>query len=1549
VKPTERNANTVSTKKTGLFATLRGLLGVKGTGASKTGRGSGAISYNTSACRPAFLVALAIAVCALAYTAVPALAAEPEVPVTREAMSITGTSAVLDGELNHGAADLESEEYEFAYASSGSECTGGLVAPEPAAMALGHVEETVPPLTVTGLEGSTEYTFCVVAIHTPLGEAPEPAYGSPETFTTLPAKPAVVAASEKAFAVTPFEGTLEAEVNPENQNTMVYFQYSTSPALKGESLATPTAVPAPPGTGIGAGSENVPVSVATGHVLTPNTSHYYYQAVAVDGTGTTYGKVESFPTPALEAPIVEGEIASAVSSTGGTLEAQVNPNYQETSYKFEYSTKETGGVLQLPITTVNGKSSLPAGSGAQTASVPTGTLLAGTTYYYRVVATNGTPPATDGTVQSFTTAATPHTEAPIPIGASTATFKGTVTPLNSIVPTEYFFYYNLSNIATEPTATCTDESRTEPTESAGIGTGTKDVSTAWTGLQPNHEYTVCLEVTDEFGAAEQGAPITFKTLVAAPTIESGSEKASGETPYEAMLEAQVNPNNQATTYSFEYSTSNTLAGATVLKGENPLSGYGAQTASVSTAHHLTPGTTYYFRVLATNATGTTTATTIEKFEAPVLAKPTIEGESVSGVTGFAAKLEATIDPDYQITTVAFEYAGEESVLLKKAGTTVSAASIPAVGPGQPVSVELGNVLRPGTKYFYRVIATNATGTTENTGSIQHFKTEPASAPTITAEQVTHITETGATLQANIDPNGAETKYHFEYDTTPYTSSAPHGTSVTETGEAEVSIGPGTSPVSVTVQLKGLTPGATYYYRVVTSNSQSPAGGNQGPGKAFTTTAAPGSEPVQNCTNEHLRAEQPYGLELPDCRAYEMVSPLVTNGQDATDPASIISSGPRASLNGEAITYASSGSFDSPAGAATENQFISRRGPGDWSTQNITLLHDPYQTENVPSYQATAFTPNLEEGIASTNASLTGEAPTGDQEDGLYVADLSNSSYQYLGYVDKFPVPMGTSTDLSHVVFGETGTVSEWVNGRVVPVSVTNKDASMEASVGTPYDSALKTHEVWHAVSADGSRVYFSTPGNAETVPGKRIPVSLFVRVNIDQPHIGKEQSELNAEEECTEPAKACTIEVSSAGARYWGASADGTKAFYTKEGDLYQYSLPLGQTTGQTSALAVGAEVQGVVQISEEGSYVYFVAKGALAVGASEQQCRAETQGEREGTEPRQDNLGCNLYVSHDDETTFIARLSENDKSDWNNAGGENENGPITNTAAVSPHGVRLAFISERSLLAANFPMGYDNEQAEPGECEGGFGSSTARESGKCREIYLYDAETGGLVCASCNPSGARPTGPSSLSQPHFQLAQYRPRNLLEDGTLFFNSSDALVPHDSDAHQNVFEYENGHVYPISNVAGGNESFFLDASSYVNAKGEEIEGGNVFFGSADQLLPEDTSNNVVVWDARVGGGFPVTAAAPACTTAEACRTASPPTPAVFGTPPSATFSGPGNITPAVAASPPKKTTVKKAVKCKKNFVKNKKGRCVKKLKKKKNKAKKSAHINRRAPR
>ncbi len=635
----------------------------------------------------------------------------------------------------------------------------------------------------------------------------------------------------------------------------------------------------------------------------------------------------------------------------------------------------------------------------------------------------------------------------------------------------------------------------------------------------------------------------------------------------------------------------------------------------------------------------------------------------------------------------------------------------------------------------------------------------------------------------------------------------------------------------------------------------------------------------------------------------MVSPVETEGSDATESFNFVGAFTCRVSPVKAFTYASRDDFADPTGGGFEGQFLSRRGPEGWSTQAITPLREAKLLEQIPSYVTTAFTPELTKGIASTTAKLTSEAPVVPYGGlALYVADFDGPSpYRYVA-PEYFT--LGTSTDLSHVVFGG----SEWMEGKVFPVTVGNQGETL-GGIGS------STKNVWHAVSSDGSRVFFSN-------------ANVYVRVNTEQPQSPMETN-AKSEEVCANSADACTVEVSAsqrllpnpAGAqpaRYQGASADGSRVFFTSKAELtedaytgtagqganlYEYELAqegkparLTDLTGEaTDKTGNGAAVQGVVQISEDGSYVYYVADGKLVEGA-------------QTGKP-------NLYVSHDGAApTFIATLlAPNDESDWT---GEHEGNPELNAAVVTSDGTRLAFMSYNELT------GYDNQDANTGQPD--------------EEIYLYDTATSSLACASCNPSGARPTGSSTLPGAHSLgdagMPLYRPRDLIEDGMLFFNSSDALVPHASDGRKNVYEYEDGHVFAISDVAGGYESFFMDASA---------DGNNVFFATADQLLPEDQSNNVVVYDARVDGGFPVAPVAPSCDNADSCKPPVSPQPSVFSPVGSATFNGVGNVS---SQSPPKEGITKKTAKCKKRLVKNKQGKCIRKKRAKK--AKKSAHTNRR---
>jgi hypothetical protein len=298
-----------------------------------------------------------------------------------------------------------------------------------------------------------------------------------------------------------------------------------------------------------------------------------------------------------------------------------------------------------------------------------------------------------------------------------------------------------------------------------------------------------------------------------------------------------------------------------------------------------------------------------------------------------------------------------------------------------------------------------------------------------------------------------------------------------------------------------------------------------------------------------------------------------------------------------------------------------------------------------------------------------------------------------------------------------------------------------------------------------------------------------------------------------------------------------------------------------------------------------------------------------------------------------------------------------------------------------------------------GYDSTDAATGRADEEVYLYDAATAELVCASCDPTGARPVGEEYTLQVKvaggnrvwsesswlaatvpgwtpFQasIAQYQSDYLSNTGRLFFNSHDALVPRDVNGTWDVYEYEpegvpvGGHgcssasgsgsevfepartaviegrrvqsgagcVGLISSGSSAEESAFLDASE---------TGGDVFFLTTAKLAPQDFDNAFDIYDAHECTSespcvSPPGQSPPACETAEACRGVQAPQSAIFGSPPSATFNGQGNLAGGQGSNPPggrgsnPKKVTKKTVRCKKGFVKNKHGKCVRRVKSKK---------------
>lgn len=636
----------------------------------------------------------------------------------------------------------------------------------------------------------------------------------------------------------------------------------------------------------------------------------------------------------------------------------------------------------------------------------------------------------------------------------------------------------------------------------------------------------------------------------------------------------------------------------------------------------------------------------------------------------------------------------------------------------------------------------------------------------------------------------------------------------------------------------------------------------------------------SCANEQLRVEQAYARELPDCRAYEMVSPV-----DKNDNSAVTESGTRASTSGEAITYRSAGSFASPVGARYRNQYVSRRGSSGWSTQSITPPTSAINVNIYVPYEDMIFTPDLSMGVTiNGDPSLSSDASVGYEN--VYQADTTNGTYQLVSNPEPHEEPYilrnkpelgGASTDLSHVVsfIPEEGTLYEWVEGHLTVIN--NRYEALPGNGQGSYGG----QDDWHAVSADGSRVFYTSLvqlrfGEEETP----IENQLYVREN------GKTTIKASASQRIPEDPHG------PRGAEFASASADGSVVFFTSRAELtqdantgnadgaqnlYAYDTESGHLTDlsvdSNSADVNGAAVLGLVTTSEDGSYVYYVAEGDLAGAAV---------------------LGQpNLYLYHKGVTTFITTLASDDRGDWR----ELDGGPAGHTVRVTPDGVNLAFLSVKSLT------GYDNTDENIGKLD--------------EEVFSYDADTSALSCVSCNPNGARPIGSSSLGEKTSLF--YITRNFSEDGKrLFFQSGDALVAHDSNGRQDVYEYEDGHVHPVSDVAGGYDSTFLDASP---------NGDDVFIGTADRLLAQDRDLRVDVYDARVDGGFPAAAVPPpVCDNGDACKPPVAPQPATFGAPASATFAGAGNLAP-VEVKPAVRARTKPK-QCKKRFVRRR-GKCVRK--------------------
>jgi hypothetical protein len=932
---------------------------------------------------------------------------------------------------------------------------------------------------------------------------------------------------------------------------------------------------------------------------------------------------------------------------------------------------------------------------------------------------------------------------------------------------------------------------------------------------------------------------------------------------------------------------------------------------------------------------------------PIVPSISVEAPAAT-ISNTKAALRAEINPEGKTTTYHFEYVDQEG--FQAQGNSFVGPATKSTAPGEVAATDFnlhgvqalagcanpvteagsGTCLKPETVYHSRVVATNADGGDEGTVVGPTFETKPAI--DIAATFATEVGPETARLNAEVNPLGIPSTGYFEYvdDASFQVSGFDDALKVpdfdAEPPQGGLDFGSGEAATLRGTTLYPLTPSTTYHYRVSVSDSLIAPTRVEGPVSTFTTFTLPATE--QCGANEVFRTGA--SELLPDCRAYELVSPLEKESGDVIPLGEFTTGLPatldQSSLAGSKLAYGSYRAYgDAEAGPFT-SQYVAERAAGGWRSHAITgprghLVADSLGTLDT---ELKVLSPDLCDAWLQTVAEpplATGAIPGyrnlyRRHDDG----SCGEKSYEALTTATPPHQEPGKNLRLELQGLSADGTVSIYtandnLPGTTAPNNSSGKQQLYErsgeilnyvcvlpgetpsttaCSAGTAFGSIgggqNRTASVDNAISADGQRVFWTAYQSPSNGPGQ-----IYVRIGGNQTiAVSKEGEEDSGTTQSI----------------FLAASRDGSRAFFLAGQDLYGFDVE-----SETTNLIAG-EAAGIMGASEDGSYLYFVSQEALS----------GPNGEAKSPVPGSPNL----YLDHDGVFEFLATLDPADAVQIPESGQTSAISlvPFERNSRISADGRHAAFMS-----FAN-PTGYDNTDASSGKADA--------------EVYRYAADTEELLCVSCNPSGARPVGSdigarlsggktfwAAGSIPGWENTLYASRALSEDGRrVFFESTDALSPLDSNGVGDVYQWEGvgtgnctqasssysaangGCVDLISSGQSARLSRFVDASP---------SGEDVFFSTLASLLPEDYGL-VDIYDARVDGGLPSPPLpAPECE-AEACQNPAPAP--LLQTPSSLTYSGPGNVQEPAA----------KPKKCPKGKVK-KNGHCVKKKAAKKGKGKK----------
>ena len=808
------------------------------------------------------------------------------------------------------------------------------------------------------------------------------------------------------------------------------------------------------------------------------------------------------------------------------------------------------------------------------------------------------------------------------------------------------------------------------------------------------------------------------------------------------------------------------------------------------------------------------------------APPSATTGQASGVAATSVTLNGTVNPNGSDTHYFFEYG-----LTTSYGQDSPPAPGADAGSGTspvPVSTTVSG-LQPDKTYHFQLVASSQGGTTD--GGDETFTT-PAAPPLVGGEQSLDVTQTGAQLSAQVNPNNQDTHYYVE------DSSSPLGACPRLPAQTGTDAGSSFGNQSVSQLIGGLGPSSTYHYRVVAYNNTGVTCGSD----TTLQTLAP--------------AQQPGG------RAFELVSSDLGTPQDFVHDQQIVGLSP----DGQTVF------LKAWRGTAFE-YFTSNRAQSGWK---MTAEPTGSALANTPAFGIPLFYGGTDAGSAFfTGPGAANPPPSSVYEVGatglqLVSHDQAGAPVNVVPSGGGFCGACVISRNGSHFAFQASGALTAGANGAVANVYESDAQGRLTLisapSAGAPAPPTAHPSELGtatggfvavnfpNAISADGARVYFSTAEQLDpSMPDDGQP-HLYLRDIATQTTTLVSKSQVPGSQ-----ADSIVTGGSSDDVTFGGATPDGSEAFFLSAaqltGDapaangtahLYEYNAASGQLSYVARAADGSASTgkQAFVAVSNDGSHVFFTDTAQLNADAPAD------------SSPK-------LYVrdlSPGGSTQYIAEVS-----------------PDPAQLQVSDDGQTLLFTSTAKLT----PDATDSLQHvylwRAGSGLSLISKGSGGDSGWIGSVSDLSSRDGGFDSA----------GAAGLITQFSTGGGGGGRALSADGSwAFFSSQQQLTP-DASAGTNwkVYGYHDGELSLISPASNTQDSFFDDSSP---------DGSDVYFETREALVPQAAaaSGSVEVYDARIGGGFPASEASTGSCPDNACDATPPAAPPVAGT---VSFSGPGDLT------------------------------------------------------